>query len=145
MASVHDVAAYILELQHPMTTMKLQKLCYYSQGWTLALEGTPLFDEEIQAWANGPVVSALFARHRGRFQVEDWADGDSSRLSERERQVVSAVVETYGQLNGQQLSEKSHAEAPWQAARGDTPPGSRSNAILDLDVMQEYFGSLASS
>ncbi len=34
MATVHDVAAYILEKRGPMTTMKLQKLVYYSQAWS---------------------------------------------------------------------------------------------------------------
>lgn len=33
MATVGDVASYILESRGRMTTMKLQKLCYYSQGW----------------------------------------------------------------------------------------------------------------
>lgn len=32
MASVLDVAAYILAQQGEMTAMKLQKLCYYSQA-----------------------------------------------------------------------------------------------------------------
>ena len=35
MASVFDVAKYILEKQHPMTTMKLEKLVYYSQTWSV--------------------------------------------------------------------------------------------------------------
>ena len=35
MASVYDVAAYILEKQGAMTTWKLQKLVYYSQAWSL--------------------------------------------------------------------------------------------------------------
>ena len=30
--SVHDVAAYILEKQGPMTAMKLEKLVYYAQA-----------------------------------------------------------------------------------------------------------------
>lgn len=32
MANVFDVAAYILEKEGEMTTMKLQKLCYYAQA-----------------------------------------------------------------------------------------------------------------
>lgn len=32
MADVFDVAAYILQRQGRMTTMKLQKLCYYAQA-----------------------------------------------------------------------------------------------------------------
>ena len=35
MATVHDVAAYILMRRGQMTAMKLQKLVYYSQAWGL--------------------------------------------------------------------------------------------------------------
>lgn len=36
MINIFDVAKYILELEGPMTPMKLQRLCYYSQAWSLA-------------------------------------------------------------------------------------------------------------
>lgn len=36
MANIISVAKYILEQRGAMTTMKLQKLCYYSQAWSLA-------------------------------------------------------------------------------------------------------------
>jgi len=41
MASVHDVAAYILDKRGPMSHMKLQKLVYYCQAWSL------VWDEEL--------------------------------------------------------------------------------------------------
>ena len=55
--SVLDVAAYILKKLGSMTTMKLQKLVYYSQAWSLVWDEQSLFIESIEAWANGPVVS----------------------------------------------------------------------------------------
>jgi len=50
MASVHDVACYILKKQSPMTTMKLQKLVYYCQAWSLVWDEKPLFKERMDAW-----------------------------------------------------------------------------------------------
>lgn len=35
MATVFDTAKYILEKRGAMSTMKLQKLCYYAQAWSL--------------------------------------------------------------------------------------------------------------
>jgi len=64
MASVHDVAAYILREQGAMSTWKLQKLVYYSLAWHLVWDDEPLFEEPIQAWANGPVVRALYPGFR---------------------------------------------------------------------------------
>src|SRR5680860_208464 len=79
MASVLDVAEYILKETGSMTTMKLQKLVYYSQAWSLVWDEKPLFGEPIEAWANGPVVRALYEAHRGRFQVDTIENGDPTR------------------------------------------------------------------
>lgn len=145
MASVHDVAAYILHKQGSMSTMKLQKLCYYSQGWSLAWDERPLFNEEIQAWANGPVVYELFDKHRGRFTVSSWPSGNARAIKGDEKDTIDAVLNSYGKLSGQQLSDKTHQERPWLEARGPLKPGSRSDTKLSLDTMQEYFSSLASA
>ena len=53
MGSVFDTAKYILEKCGTMSTMKLQKLCYYSQAWSLVWDDAPLFDEDFEAWAMG--------------------------------------------------------------------------------------------
>jgi uncharacterized phage-associated protein len=55
MPSVLDVAQYILQRSGGMTTGKLQKLVYYSQAWSLVWDQRPLFNERIEAWANGPI------------------------------------------------------------------------------------------
>ena len=69
MATVFDVAFYILDKLGDMSTMKLQKLCYYAQAWSLAWDGVPLFNEDFQAWANGPVCRELYEFHRGEFLI----------------------------------------------------------------------------
>lgn len=35
-------------------------MLYYQQGFHLAMFGTPLFEEDIEAWMYGPVVSKCF-------------------------------------------------------------------------------------
>ena len=72
MANIISVAKYILEQRGAMTTMKLQKLCYYSQAWSLAWDDKPLFDEDFQAWANGPVCPELFRWHKGKFAISPY-------------------------------------------------------------------------
>lgn len=74
-----NVAAKILEIMGPMTTMKLQKLVYYSQAHSLATTGLSLFPEDFEAWTNGPVSLELFNRHRGRFTSQRRTTDFSSR------------------------------------------------------------------
>lgn len=66
---VVELAEYILSKQGAMSANKLQKLCYYSQAWALAWDGEALFEDEIHAWANGPVVTSLYPLHKGRYLV----------------------------------------------------------------------------
>jgi uncharacterized phage-associated protein len=148
MAQAVDVAAYVMELLgQPCSTMKLQKLLYYSQGWSLAWDGQPAFDDAIEAWANGPVVPAVFQHHRGHFRVDpaEWSWGDPSALTNDQRETVRVVVDHYGRYSGQELSAMTHEERPWVEARGGVPLGARSTVPLDLDTMQDFFGDLAAS
>jgi uncharacterized phage-associated protein len=143
MASAHDVAAYILGKLGMMTAMKLQKLVYYSQAWSLVWDERPLFRERIEAWANGPVLPALYDKHRGQFQVRTWSNGDPAALTRTQRETVDAVLEFYGKKSSQWLSDLTHREAPWVTARIGLAPGERGTRVISLASMHEYYSGLA--
>ncbi len=144
--SVLDVAKYVLEKTGPMTAMKLQKLVYYSQAWSLVWDEEPLFGERVQAWADGPVVRELYDAHHGRFTVAATdLPGDASRLNADQRETVDAVLEYYGDKSAHWLSELTHQERPWLDARAGLGPGERGNAQISYGAMTEYYSKLSSS
>ncbi|MDR3117520.1 MAG: DUF4065 domain-containing protein [Puniceicoccales bacterium] len=137
--NIFDVAKYILHsIGGEISTMKLQKLCYYCQAWHLALEGEPLFPQEFEAWANGPVCRELFNAHKGWFGIreEDIPQTSCSRveLPEQATMHVDRVLEDYGCFDGAQLSELTHGESPWKDARR--------NQIIPLASIKKYYESL---
>jgi len=143
MASVQDVAAYILEKQGQMTAMKLQKLVYYSQAWSLVWDEKPLFAEKIKAWTNGPVVPELYKNHKGQFTVSPpWSFGTSSALTTDQRETVDAVLRTYGAKTSQWLSDLTHRENPWRDAREGVPDGESSSAEITPAALAEYYSGL---
>lgn len=142
MASVYDVAAYILEKQGAMTTWKLQKLVYYSQAWSLVWDDDVLFPEEIEAWANGPVVRELYHAHRRKYRIACLRKGNAAALTESQRETVDAVLDFYGDKSPQWLGDLTHMEAPWQSARRHVPEGVRGDAIIPKADLAEYYGSL---
>jgi uncharacterized phage-associated protein len=142
MASAHDVAAYILSRQGRMTAMKLQKLVYYSQAWSVVWDERPLFGERIEAWANGPVVRDLYDVHRGSFEVAEWPRGDARRLTSDERATIDTVLDFYGGRSAQWLSDLTHREQPWLAARRGLPDGERGSREITLSSLEEYYSSL---
>lgn len=143
MATVFDVAGYILGKKGPMTTMKLQKLVYYCQAWNLAWDEKPLFDENFQAWANGPVCPELFKKHKGKYVVDkaDIVDHDFD-FDQDEIETMDSVISFYGDKEPQWLSELVHKERPWKEARGNCMPGDRCTNMIPKETMQEYYSGL---
>jgi uncharacterized phage-associated protein len=143
MPSAHDVAAYILQEQdEAITTWKLQKLVYYSQAWHLVWDGEALFPERIEAWANGPVVRALYDRHKGEFTVKSWRWGKASALTQSQKDTIDAVLRTYGKRPPHALSQLTHTEPPWKNARAGLASDARSTRVIRHNAMADYYGSL---
>ena len=142
--SVRDAAVFILEQLKECTTWKLHKLLYYSQAWSLVWDGGPLFEEEIQAWANGPVVPALYPLHKGKYSIRarHITGGSSSALSANQKDTVKEILRTYGKKDGQWLRDLTHAEPPWQAARKDLEPLEPGDDIITRESLVTYYGSL---
>ena len=112
MRDIIDVAAYILEKVGDVSTMKLQKLAYYSQAYCLVDKHEALFGNSIEAWANGPVIPDLFKAHRRKYVV-NIESMDFCRkpcdLDPNEKAVVDHVVNAIGSLSGSELSQlRSH-------------------------------------
>ena len=144
MATVVDVAAYILKRCGAMTTMKLQKLAFYSQAESLARLGRPLFDEDFQAWRGGPVCRELYAQHRGKFLIREGElpVNDCERaLSEEEKQTINAVCAALSSHTGNELSVRTHSEGPWIVARGGLPPAAPCSTIISKKALQEYYAA----
>jgi uncharacterized phage-associated protein len=141
MATVHDIAAFILGRRSPVTAMKLQKLVYYAQAWSLVWDEAPIFNEQIEAWANGPVVRELYDLHRGMFKVTAW-QGDPNALTPSEEETIDRVLELYGGLSSQQLSNLTHQEKPWRDARKGLSPDERGSKVISHASMYEYYSSL---
>ena len=144
MASVFDVAKYILHKRGRMSTWKLQKLCYYSQAWQLAWTDHELFPEDFEAWRNGPVCRALFYEHHGKFSVEenDIPHGNVDALTDDERETVDIVLEGYGDREPYELREQTHFEPPWKNARNGLPEEAPCETVITKDSMIGYYGSL---
>jgi uncharacterized phage-associated protein len=92
--NVFDVAAYILHALGETTAMKLQKLCCYAQAWSLAWDNVPLFPEEFEAWANGPVCRELYNKHSGMFILKDGFCGvfDRGKFSQTQIETLDPIL-----------------------------------------------------
>lgn len=126
--SAHDVAREIRRrLGTGIGAKKLQKLLYYCQAWHLTWTGEPLFDERIVAWDMGPVV----AQHWADEKYQPGARRTPRELGGDQSSIIDYVLERYGHLNGDQLEQMTHDEAPWRDAGR--------NAAISHKAMRSFF------
>lgn len=143
--TVFDVAKDTLEKLGTMTTMKLQKLVYYCQAWSLVWDEEPLFEEDFQAWANGPVCTELYNQHRGLFNINSrrLRTGDSSLLNSTQIETINSVLDYYGGRPAHWLSMLTHKENPWIYARKGVQDGEPCENIITKESMILYYDSLS--
>ena len=143
--SVYDVAAYILKQIKECSTMKLHKLLYYCQAWSLVWDEKSLFPEPIEAWANGPVVRDFFNFHKGRYSIsyDNMTIGNENKLSIDQKDTIDNVLKFYGDKPAQWLIDLTHTEAPWKNARKGYTSMERGNTIITNDSIAEYYSSLS--
>lgn len=123
----------------------LQKLLYFVQGISYALNQRSMFDEDCQAWVHGPVYPKVYDMFRSfkynpiedaRFAI---LEGREKELSKSERRVIELVVNTFGMYGGKMLERITHSEEPWKQARrgyGDNVPSSE---LISKDSIKAYY------
>jgi uncharacterized phage-associated protein len=133
-----DVARFFLTLSEPdagdfLSNLKLQKLCYYAQGFHLAMFDEPLFPDSIVAWEHGPVVPEVYEKYRGHGgeAIPVPTDVDFGVLPERAQEMMREVWDTYGQFSAWKLRNLTHAEPPWKKTRR--------GSVISIELMKDYF------
>ena len=118
--------------------LKLNKLCYYAQGWALAKLGEPLFDEDIQAWNYGPVIPSVYHTYKvcGKNPIGQARDVfDENKLPAEELQILIDVYVTYGKYTSYELVQMTHRQdGPWDQVYQE-----KQNRIITKDSMRKYF------
>ncbi|MCR5661282.1 MAG: DUF4065 domain-containing protein [bacterium] len=142
METITDVANWFLA-KESMTHKKLQKLCYYAQAWHCALLDEPLFADEVQAWVHGPVIPALYKLYSdfGWKQIPQYT-GELPKFNEKTLEILETVVNTYMKFTGDVLERITHAEKPWQEARGNLEPWETCTAPISTVSMATFYKQL---
>lgn len=160
MANIFDVANYFIYQSNnsekmadvnvvnreKLTHLKLQKICYYAQAWSLAWNNRELFDGEFQAWVHGPVNPELYRRynHKGVEPIEEINPTFNIDIfGEREKYVLDMTWKNYGQYTAKALERMTHKEDPWKLTRGDLPIYARSEEVIKQELIKKYYSQFS--
>lgn len=156
-ATAKAVANRLLDLaardSKKIDPLQMQKLLYLTEGWSLAVNGTSLFRDPIEAWDHGPVVPDIYFALRGygaRPIVTKLVDLDEdgevveavASFTEHEMAVIENVWNGYGNWSGPELIRLTHEEgSPWHTAYYNNR-NDRNARIPRLDI-RDWFDDLA--
>ena len=149
MAVALDIAKFFLsnvdrENGDVMTHLKLQKLVYYAQAWSLVLRGHELFDGAIEAWVNGPVCPQVWSEYKmypDKTPIPRPDNFTEKLLSKDELNLLNLITNTYGNFTASKLWKLSHTEYPWRDARRGIAKDCSSRQVILPELMKEYYSN----
>ena len=149
MKSALDVARYFLcrvdrEAGDTISSLKLQKLIYYAQAWSLVFRNHPLFLQEIEAWISGPIVRDVWDEYKAyKYSDIPAPDNLEAEFDEDEIEVLEEVWNAYGELSAKHLAELTQSETPWVNARKGLEPAEISTKIISREDIKSCYALLA--
>lgn len=138
----NQISNYLISLtqnnpEENLTNMKLQKILYYLQGYHLAIYDEELFEDEIEAWKYGPVVSQEYHTYKvygnNPIVVPEY-NTSFDYLDELKKKFINKVYAYYRQFSPIKLMELTHKELPWLDSY-------KKSEIIDKELLKDYFKS----
>lgn len=143
MLTANQIANYIVNLSNhsiedEITNLKLQKLLYYAQGHYMAIIGEPLFEDSIQAWQHGPVISSVYQTYKSygyNVIVTPKNNHDFSFIENKTKLLVHKIITYYKQFSAAKLRIMTHEEKPWK----NTYKHGLTNLVISNELIKAYF------
>lgn len=152
MPSVIDVAKFVLDesagtCRPVVSTMKLQKMCYFVQGWHLVINGCPMFAEDFHAWKYGPVCPELYELSSGKALTDtDSAEfaNVTPRLNDYQQNFIKKIFGIYNPYSGLQLSDITRNHDAWKNTGAGTHKDSE-DSLMSKDSIHNDFITIMKS
>jgi len=126
-----------------LTPLKLVKLVYLCEGWSLALRDKSIIREEVEAWQYGPVIPELYAKIR-QFKATPVTDLECAggAVNADQKDLIKSVYDAYKHLTGMQLSDLTHQSGtPWSK----TWDKKDRKQVIATSLIQDHFKELAAA
>lgn len=139
---------YILKHYGPMSHLKLQKLVFYCDAYSLAYFGKPLIEDDFEAWVHGPVCRRLYDSLKDKSKLysdvaytPDKTDVDKefATLTFDQQSLINNILCQLSSWSSFELEASTHQEGPWKKARKGYSEADKCSVIIKKDDMKEYY------
>lgn len=116
-----------------LSNLKLNYLLYYAQGAFLSIMENPLFDEDIVAGEQGPVVESVNRKYKrfGAEGIDFEKDFPLDSYTETEDALLAEIYDAFGQFSAWKLRNMTREERPWK--------NTGRNCIIENEEIKRYF------
>lgn len=129
-----------------LINLKLQKLLYYVQAWSLGINQERFLKCDFEAWAHGPVSRVLYDRFKctknlySFIYITDIIKEDPETMILKEDiDFINFILDNYAGFSGAELESMTHEETPWIEARKGYAPMQTCNNVISEKTMQDYY------
>lgn len=149
---VNTIADYVImylngDERFLLINLKLQKLMYYIQAWSLGINGEKMMNARFEAWVHGPVCRQLYDRFKSTKSLyatidkEDVKDENAiCSIAAEDREFINYILENFARYSGTQLETMSHSELPWIEARNGAAPMAHCENEISENTMKAFYG-----
>ena len=130
-----------------LINLKLQKLLYYVQAWSLGINKERFLDCSFEAWVHGPVSRELYNRfkdNRSLYSFITISDvintNPEASINKEDIEFINYILDNYAGFSGAELESMTHKELPWQEARKGVLPMQACNNVISENTMKNYYG-----
>ncbi len=128
-----------------LTPMKLQKLLFFAQSWSLARDNELLMDDVFCRWQYGPVIPSLYHEFK-EYGANPITEMGSHVITREDKLIkvtpyigdddveswdlIDEIIRVYGEYTGSQLSCITHEDNSAWARTGGADGGAMQNSDL---------------
>lgn len=122
-----------------ITSLMLQKLLFFLQGYWLAVFNTPLLEDDFEAWAYGPAVPVVYEAYvkYGKGAIPTSESGPGYLLeTEEEEELFEEIYLLYSQYSCTTLMRMILEDMPWSISVIEC------GGVISQWTMRKYFRTL---
>ena len=121
MENIFNICNYIIKSENnkgrAVTNLRLQKLLYFIQAYSLKALDAPCFAESIEAWQYGPVVPSVYSAYKFYgsigISIAPEIDIESLICSSGVRKVIDTILQDAENMSTGELINITHSQRPW--------------------------------
>lgn len=131
-----------------LINLKLQKLLYYLQAWSLGINQKVFLRCTFEAWVHGPVSRELYDRFKSSHSLYSFITvsdvvhpNPEAEIAPDDIEFINYILDNYAGYSGAELESMTHKEEPWLEARNGCAPMQSCNKKISEETMKKYYGA----